>query len=58
MRLLAVGLLIGAGAYLAICALFYLQQDRLLFIGARPVAPPSDARVHRIEHVVDGVGLR
>ena len=58
MRPLAFFLLISAGAYLSICALFYLQQDRLLFIGARPVTPPSDPRVQRIEHVVAGVSLR
>ena len=58
MRSLAVFFLISAGAYVAICALFYLQQDRLLFIGARPVTPPSDPRVQEIEHVVGGVRLR
>lgn len=58
MRPLAFFLLIGAGAYLFICVLFYLQQDRLLFIGASPVTPPSNPRVQRIEHVVAEVRLR
>jgi len=58
MKSIAMFFVISAGAYLAICALFYLQQDRLLFIGARPVTPPSDPRVHSIEHFVGGVSLR
>ncbi len=58
MRSLVVFLLIGAGVYVAVCALFYLKQDRLLFIGARPVAPLADPRVQAIENVVGGLRLR
>jgi pimeloyl-ACP methyl ester carboxylesterase len=58
MKSLALVCLITAGAYVAACALYYLQQDRLLFIGAGPVTPPSDPRIQPVEHVVNGLQLR
>ena len=58
MKSLAVFCLVAAGAYLALCALYYLGQDRLLFIGARSVPLPPDPRVEPIEHVVAGYHLR
>lgn len=58
MKFLAVLCLITAGAYVASCALYYLQQDRLLFIGAGPVALPSDPRIQPVAHVVNGLNLR
>lgn len=58
MRLLAALGLITAGAFVASCALYYLQQDRMLFIGARSVTPPSHPRIEPVEHVVNGLHLR
>lgn len=58
MRSIAFFLMITATAYLTICVFYYFQQDRILFMGARPVAPPSDPRVQPVEHVVDGLHLR
>lgn len=50
--------LILVGAYLALCALYYLQQDKLLFIGAGPIVPPPSPRIERVEHLVDDLALR
>lgn len=58
MRLLALVCLITAGAYVALCALYYLKQDQLLFIGAGPVTPPTDPRIQPVENVVNGLHLR
>jgi pimeloyl-ACP methyl ester carboxylesterase len=58
MKFLAVVCLITAGVYVAVCALYYLQQDRMLFIGAGPVTPPSDPRIQPVAHVVNGLHLR
>jgi len=58
MKLLAVICMITAGAYVASCALYYLQQDRMLFLGAGSVTPPSDPRVQPVENVVNGLHLR
>lgn len=58
MKSLAVLCMIAIGVYLAACAFYFLQQHRLLFIGAGSVAPPSDPRIQPVEHVVDGLHLR
>jgi alpha-beta hydrolase superfamily lysophospholipase len=58
MKLLAVICLITVGAYVASCALYYLQQDRMLFLGAGSVTPPSDPRIQPVENVVNGLHLR
>ena len=58
MKPIVVVLLLSVAAYLALCALMYMQQDRILFIGAPPVTPPPDPRIEPIEHIVDGARLR
>ncbi len=58
MKLLVALCLIGAGVFVASCALYYFQQDRLLFIGASSVAPPAHPRIQPVEHVVSGLPLR
>ncbi|MHC4342822.1 MAG: alpha/beta hydrolase [Planctomycetota bacterium] len=58
MKFLAMVCLITVGAYAASCLLYYLQQDRLLFIGAGSVTPPSDPRIQPVENVVNGLHLR
>jgi len=58
MRSLAFVLMIAAATYLVICGFYYLQQDRILFMGARSVAPPADPRVQPVERVVEGLHLR
>lgn len=58
MKFFAAAFVITALVYLSGCALYYLQQDRLIFIGARPIELPSDPRIEPITHVVDGVSLR
>ena len=50
--------LVVVGAYLLICVLYYVQQERLLFIGATAAAIPNHPRIHPVEHRVDGVVLR
>jgi len=50
--------LIGACAFVGSCALYYFQQDRLLFIGAGSVTPPAHPRIQPVEHVVGGLHLR
>ena len=58
MKLLAALGLIAAGTFVAGCALYYFQQDRLLFVGANPVTPPAHPRIQPVEHVVSGLPLR
>ena len=58
MKFLAMVCLIFASAYVAGCVIYYLQQDRLLFIGAGSVTPPSDPRIQPVENVVNGLHLR
>lgn len=58
LKSVALPFLVIAGGYLLICALYYLQQERLLFIGAAPASVPSHPRIHSVEHRVDGIALR
>lgn len=46
------------GAYLMICALYYFQQERLLFIGASADTPPEHPRIQAVQHQVGSVALR
>lgn len=58
MKSLLAVFLIAAGAYAAICAIYYLQQDRLLFVGAGSVVPPPDPRIEPVDNTVNGLHLR
>lgn len=58
MKSLVLPVLVIAGGYLLICAFYYLQQDRMLFLGASAASLPEHPRIRPVEHVVQGVTLR